>query len=185
MLRNVSETLDDLKDSAVPTESDIEENSERPMTSMSNECLPDPSNIDIPDNIPTENPNVIKHLNEELIVKENELEQKNIAIRALSDQVEQKDNVIREQAENLDEYRMEILHLRGGDNGPAKVPAVEKSSNTLQEVKSQICNTQQLEVSEPGNTESKLMRHGCEARALSEEEDSSWSEPGRYFFKRY
>ena len=177
MLRNVSETLDDLKDSAVPTESDNEENTnfERPMTSMSNECLPDPSNIDIPD-IPTENPNVIKHLNEELVVKENELEQKNIAIRALSDQVEQKDNVIREQAENLDEYRMEILHLRGGNNEPA----VEKPSNALQQVKSQIRNTQ-LEASEPGNTESKLMRHGCEARALSEEEDSSWSEPGGYF----
>ena len=117
----------------------------------------------------------------ELESKENELEQRNLAIRALSDQVEQKDNVIREQAENLDEYRMEILHLRGGDNGPA----VEKPSNALQQVKSQICNTQQLEASEPGNTESKLMRHGCEARALSEEEDSSWSEPGRYFFKRY
>ena len=50
LLRNTSETFDDLKDSAVVSETDNEEFiTERSMTSMSNECLPDPSNIDIPD----------------------------------------------------------------------------------------------------------------------------------------
>ena len=55
--------------------------------------------------ITSENSDVIKHLNVELEAKENELEQRIVAIRALSDQVEQKDNVIREQAVHLDEYR--------------------------------------------------------------------------------
>ena len=48
----MSETLDDLKDSAVVSETDTEDITtapERPMTSMSNECLPDPSNLEIPD----------------------------------------------------------------------------------------------------------------------------------------
>ena len=50
LLRNTSETFDDLKDSAVVSETENEEViTERSMTSMSNECLPDPSNIDIPD----------------------------------------------------------------------------------------------------------------------------------------
>ena len=50
LLRNTSETFDDLKDSAVVSETDNEEFiTERSITSMSNECLPDPSNIDIPD----------------------------------------------------------------------------------------------------------------------------------------
>ena len=55
LLRNTSETLDDLKDSAVVSETEIEDAiTERPITSMSNECLPDPTNLDIPDSHPGE-----------------------------------------------------------------------------------------------------------------------------------
>ena len=130
--------------------------------------------------ITSEDPNIIKHLNEEIEAKDTELEQRNLAIRALSDQVEQKDNVIREQAENLDEYRMEILHLRG-ENIPAPDKpcsvgmATEQVMPKLAPIRKKGKNTQ-LDISEP-DKETKMIQSNV--RAVSEEGDSSWSEPGK------
>ena len=106
----------------------------------------------------------------ELEAKENELEQRIVAIRALSDQVEQKDNVIREQAVHLDEYRMEILHLRG-ENLSEKPYNLSEQAMHKSLMRKKAGKTTQLEVSE----ESKMVQSN--AKALSEE-DSSWSEPG-------
>ena len=104
LMKNVSVTLDDLKDSAAETDTDEltqlpDPEINRSSTSMSNECLPDPSEIDIPDH-PKNTPDYpkdtfIKHLNDELEAKYNEIEQKSLAITALTEQVEQKDKVIR------------------------------------------------------------------------------------------
>ena len=96
---------------------------------MSNECLPDPSEIEFPE---TPQETLLRQLQDDI---ENKME----AISALSERIgkyitekitaifqknrrkksffvfflEQKDQVINEQAEKLDEYRVEILHLRG------------------------------------------------------------------------
>ena len=123
-----------------------------------------------PVQITSENSDVIKHLNVELEAKENELEERTVAIRALSDQVEQKDNVIREQAVHLDEYRMEILHLRG-ENLSEKPYNLSEQAMHKSLMRKKAGKTTQLEVSE----ESKMVQSN--AKALSEE-DSSWSEPG-------
>ena len=124
-----------------------------------------------PVQITSENSDVIKHLNVELEAKENELEERTVAIRALSDQVEQKDNVIREQAVHLDEYRMEILHLRG-ENLSEKPYNLSEQAMHKSLMRKKAGKTTQLEVSE----ESKMVQSN-NAKALSEE-DSSWSEPG-------
>ena len=128
-----------------------------------------------PVQITSENSDVIKHLNVELEAKENELGQRNLAIRALSDQVEQKDNVIREQAVHLDEYRMEILHLRG-ENLSEKPCNLSEQAMHKSLMRKKASKTTQLEVSEEVDKESKMVHSN--AKALSEEEDSSWSDPG-------
>ena len=128
-----------------------------------------------PVQITSENSDVIKHLNVELEAKENELEERTVAIRALSDQVEQKDNVIREQAVHLDEYRMEILHLRG-ENLSEKPCNLSEQAMHKSLMRKKASKTTQLEVSEEVDKESKMVHSN--AKALSEEEDSSWSEPG-------
>ena len=87
-----------------------------------------------------------------------------------SDQVEQKDNVIREQAVHLDEYRMEILHLRG-ENLSEKPYNLSEQAMHKSLMRKKAGKTTQLEESE----ESKMVQSN--AKALSEE-DSSWSEPG-------
>lgn len=156
LLANVSKTIEELKDStaAESSEEDLPHVENRPLTSMSNECLPDPSEIDI-----EEPPCLIKHLQGELQCKDKEIGDKNVALRALSDQVEQKDKVIREQAQHLDEYRMEILHLRGEEDQVRQYHGGPPSTSK------KLVATELSEKSE--------------VKMQSDEEDS-WSEPGFY-----
>lgn len=147
LLQNVGQTLDDLKATETPDETD----NERPDSALSNEVLPDPSHLDV----------------EETIVRslQNEMEQKSLAISALADQVEQKDRVIREQAEHLDQYRMEILHLRG-----------ENTSQQLQVYNNKVPLRRKILAAAGGKS---LTENPDQDQEKSDEEDS-WSEPGRY-----
>ena len=137
---------------------------------MSNECLPDPAEHDIPEP-PTETA-LVKHLYETIQVKDKAMEEKLVAILALGDQVAQKDKVIREQAEHLDEYRMQTLHLRGGaDVTSQQKPLLRRKCHK---------GSQHAEIVDSDMHEQEGKMDNC-ARTLTEEEDS-WSEPGNTIF---
>ena len=108
--------------------------------------------------------------------KDKELEDKRQVISALSEQVGLKDKVIREQADHLDEYRVEILHLREEEE------VVEQRENTMQQHEFDLekCNSDEghkrTEENEAENASSGFNKN----RNSEEEEEDSWSEPGTY-----
>ncbi len=157
LLKNVEKTLEDLKSesAASNSNSDCESSAvatERPDTSMSNEVLPDPNDLELPE---------MPHLDL--------LEAKERNLQALSDQIEQKDQIIREQAEHLDKYRMEILHLRQSSDslnpGLQPQPLLRKTKPRNVADLADLEETEQSKVQGP--------------QGLSEEEEDSWSEPGK------
>ena len=135
--------------------------------------LPDPSEHELP-----EHPKdaLIRHLYEEMESKDKELEDKRQVISALSEQVGLKDKVIREQADHLDEYRVEILHLREEEE------VVEQRENTMQQHEFDLekCNSDEghkrTEENEAENASSGFNKN----RNSEEEEEDSWSEPGTH-----
>ena len=136
--------------------------------------LPDPSEHELP-----EHPKdaLIRHLYEEMESKDKELEDKRQVISALSEQVGLKDKVIREQADHLDEYRVEILHLREEE----EEEVVEQRENTMQQHEFDLekCNSDEGHKRTEEN-EAENASSGFNKSRNSEEEEDSWSEPGTH-----
>jgi hypothetical protein len=89
LLRSVSQTINDLKESPpaapeAPQPSSEAEIEERSVTSLSNDCLPDPAEMDLPEN-PQDS--LVRHLHEEIERRDRDIQHKLTALDALSDQV--------------------------------------------------------------------------------------------------
>lgn len=162
LLQNIGQTLEEVK--ASPDETDGEDQpGDRCATSMSNQSLPDPSEMEIP-----EHPKdvTIKHLQEELTSKEQSLQEKLNHLRALADQVEQKNKVIREQAEELDEYRMKLLHFK----------SAEEHQQQQQRTPPQRKKGKQASMVSPASGQEE--EEVAQSPIAGSDEGDSWSEPG-------
>ena len=142
--------------------------------------LPDPNEVELP-----EHPKdaLIRHLYEDIEGKDKELEDKKQVISALSEQVGLKDKVIREQADHLDEYRVEILHLR--DEGEQRERKVQPQHQEFDMERK--CNIEghggTAEAEEAASSGFNKNPRIANSEDDDEEEDS-WSEPGTYYSYR-
>ena len=125
---------------------------------------------------------LIRHLYEDIEGKDKELEDKKHVISALSEQVGQKDKVIREQADHLDEYRVEILHLR--DEGEQREKKVQQHHQDFDmERKCNVEGHTRTEAEEAASSGFNKNPRIANSEDEDEEEEDSWSEPGTYSFK--
>ena len=141
----------------------------RPDSSISTDCLPDPKAV--------LDEGLVQRLRGEIANQAQEIRHQMFALESLGDQLEQKDSVIREQAEYLDEYRMEVIRLRDEQqqNHPPQVVGHHHPYSSSSQGRRRHRGHH---AKNPPEGSVLAMEQGVpEARALTEEEDS-WSEPG-------
>ena len=174
LLLSVKKTLEELRNSR--NNPDLDQRA----TESPDFHLPDPNEVELP-----EHPKdaLIRHLYEDIEGKDKELEDKKHVISALSEQVGQKDKVIREQADHLDEYRVEILHLR--DEGEQREKKVQQHRQDFDmERKCNVEGHTRTEAEEAASSGFNKNPRIANSEDEDEEEEDSWSEPGTYSFKK-
>ena len=68
--------------------------------------------------------NVIEHLNEEIEKRNEDLAKNGVIIRAMEQEMREKDGIIRDQSDTINEYRDEVIKLEESVNGPRYCPVM-------------------------------------------------------------
>jgi len=115
--------------------------------------------------------NVIEHLSEQIEKRNVELSQKCDYITSIEDELNNKDDIIKDQSDTINEYREEILKLEENLYGPKYCPVMDEKHKQQEK-------RQRKRPRRKGEQKSKIKLLKNEAQALSVDSDS-WSDPDR------